>query len=75
MGNNKPKQLLIFKIVGFIGIIVGIVGIGLAINGFNADEGSLFMIDGFTEPKIYCKHCGASIDADSNFCSNCGKEV
>ena len=22
----------------------------------------------------YCKHCGAEIDADSKFCSNCGKE-
>lgn len=24
---------------------------------------------------IYCKHCGAQIDADSNFCNNCGKQV
>ena len=23
---------------------------------------------------IYCKHCGAQIDADSNFCNKCGKQ-
>ena len=23
---------------------------------------------------IFCKHCGASIDADSKFCKSCGKE-
>lgn len=23
---------------------------------------------------IFCKHCGAKIDADSKFCSSCGKE-
>lgn len=23
---------------------------------------------------IFCKHCGAEIDADSKFCSKCGKE-
>lgn len=26
------------------------------------------------EPQIYCKHCGASIDADSTFCKVCGKQ-
>lgn len=33
--------------------------------------------DGFTDgnkPTIYCKHCGATIDADSRFCKTCGKE-
>lgn len=33
--------------------------------------------DGFTgdnEPTIYCKHCGATIDADSRYCKTCGKE-
>ena len=29
---------------------------------------------GLTEDKKYCKHCGFSIDADSKFCSKCGKE-
>ena len=24
---------------------------------------------------MFCKHCGASIDADSTFCSSCGKEL
>lgn len=23
---------------------------------------------------IFCKHCGAEIDADSKFCNSCGKE-
>lgn len=26
------------------------------------------------EDTIFCKHCGAQIDADSRFCSKCGKE-
>ena len=31
--------------------------------------------EGLTEEEIiYCKHCGASIDADSKFCKSCGKE-
>lgn len=24
---------------------------------------------------VYCKHCGAQIDADSNFCNKCGKQL
>ena len=30
--------------------------------------------DGLAESCKYCKHCGALIDADSKFCSKCGKE-
>jgi len=31
---------------------------------------------GWTEDDaIYCKHCGAKIDGDSKFCSQCGKEL
>ena len=31
--------------------------------------------EGLTEDDIiYCKHCGAVIDADSKFCKSCGKE-
>ena len=30
--------------------------------------------DGLKDEDIYCKHCGASIDADSKFCKRCGKE-
>ena len=26
------------------------------------------------EETIYCKHCGAVIDADSTFCKKCGKQ-
>lgn len=24
---------------------------------------------------VYCKHCGAEIDADSTFCKKCGKQL
>ena len=27
-----------------------------------------------TQKDIYCKYCGTSIDFDSRFCKNCGKE-
>ena len=34
--------------------------------------------EGFTsspeDQQMYCKHCGAQIDADSRFCKTCGKE-
>ena len=30
--------------------------------------------DGFASNYIYCKYCGSSIDGDSRFCKNCGKE-
>ncbi|MBE5757715.1 MAG: zinc ribbon domain-containing protein [Clostridiales bacterium] len=26
------------------------------------------------EDKVFCKHCGESIDSDSKFCNKCGKE-
>lgn len=29
---------------------------------------------GFGKSDIYCKYCGSTIDADSRFCKNCGKE-
>ena len=36
---------------------------------------ALSIKEGLTEEgTIYCKHCGASIDADSKFCKSCGKE-
>ena len=28
---------------------------------------------GFMGESIYCKHCGAAIDSDSQFCKSCGK--
>lgn len=30
--------------------------------------------EGLEDNQIYCKHCGKKIDADSKFCSICGKE-
>lgn len=30
--------------------------------------------DGITKDKVFCKHCGNSIDDDSKFCKHCGKE-
>ena len=30
--------------------------------------------DGLTDEVVYCKHCGAEIDADSSFCKKCGKQ-
>ena len=30
--------------------------------------------EGLGERQVFCKHCGASIDADSKFCRDCGKE-
>lgn len=31
--------------------------------------------EGLLEESIFCKHCGAKIDADSKFCKHCGKEL
>ena len=31
--------------------------------------------EGFTGGTMFCKHCGAQIDADSKFCKSCGKEL
>ena len=31
--------------------------------------------EGLTENSVYCKHCGAAIDADSKFCKSCGKKL
>ena len=31
-------------------------------------------LDDANQCKMYCKHCGAKIDADSHFCKACGKE-
>ncbi len=30
--------------------------------------------EGLAGDTVYCKHCGAKIDADSKFCKACGKE-
>ena len=41
--NNKPKYFIVFKIVGFIGIILAIIGFILACKGF---ESNIFFIGG-----------------------------
>ena len=137
---QKPKYLLIFKIIGFIGIGLGVFGLILAFVGFGDFESNNFMIGSFVavigvmmtalgiaigfgpeiakaraktlryiqeenkddltaiannsaeimsdavsktanavangvQKTMFCKHCGARIDADSTFCSRCGKEL
>ncbi len=44
--NNKPKYFIVFKIVGFIGIILAIIGFILACKGFGDFESNNFMIGG-----------------------------
>lgn len=138
--NKKPSHFLVFKIIGFIGVAVGIFGFVLSFSNFGNFGNNLFMIGGFLgmigmfvgivglfngfrpelskmgiksakyiqeenkedfkdmanttvditseaitkvtrsikngleEEKVYCKHCGSLIDADSKFCRECGKE-
>ena len=44
--NNKPKHFIVFKIVGFIGIILAIIGFALTVVGFDDFESNNFMIGG-----------------------------
>ena len=44
--NNKPTHFLILKILGFVFIAVGIVGIVLSITGFSDFESNNYMIGG-----------------------------
>lgn len=44
--SNKPKYFLVFKILGFLGIAVMVVGIVLAITGFDDLESNNFLIGG-----------------------------
>ena len=44
--NNKPTHLFIFKVVGFIGIFVAIVGFVLTFKGFGDFEHNYFMLGG-----------------------------
>ena len=139
MENKKPKHLLILKILGFVFVTIGIIGIVLSVKGFGDFSNNNFMIGGmmtcfgffagFTcltfgflpqmsrmsvkttkyiqqenkedlteiantnadiqsdaitmktkalkkglKDTMFCKHCGAEIDADSKFCNRCGKE-
>ena len=45
--NNKPKHFIVFKIVGFIGIIFAFIGFILTFIGFGDFETNNFMIGGF----------------------------
>ena len=47
MTNEKPKHLLVLKIVGIVGIMVAIAGIVLVVTGFGDFESNNFMIGGF----------------------------
>ena len=134
---NKSILHLVLKIIGFLGIAVGIAGFIISANSFGDFESNNFMIGGIMacfgffigvsctvfgfspqimnaqlrtakhiqeenkeilkdlattqaeitsdavtttaaavkrglEDTIFCKHCGAKIDADSTFCSSCG---
>ena len=46
---EKPKHLKTLKIIGFIGVAVGIFGFILAISGFGDFNTNNFMIGGFLE--------------------------
>ena len=136
---NKPKHFLIFKLIGFVSLMVALAGLVLLIVGFGDFEHNWFLFGMFMLPvgffgaalglvngfmpeisratarsasyiqkqnkdalkeiantsaeinkeavatiasavseglgeKMFCKHCGKRIDADSKFCSFCGKE-
>ena len=47
---NKPKHFLIFKIIGFLGILIAITGIVFFITGFGDFETNNFMIGLFMFP-------------------------
>jgi hypothetical protein len=43
---NKPKHFLMFKLIGFIGVAVAIIGLVLVITGFGDFTNDNFMIGG-----------------------------
>ena len=45
--NKKPIHFLVFKILGFVGIIVAIIGFSLVVKGFGDFETNNFMLGGF----------------------------
>lgn len=47
MDTKKPKHFLMFKIIGFIGIAIGIVGVILSFLSFGDFENNNFMLGGF----------------------------
>ena len=51
-----------------------IVNTGADIAGDAITKVTRSIKEGLEEEKMYCKHCGALIDADSRFCNKCGQE-
>ena len=47
MKPQKPKHILLFKIIGSVGIALAVYGIVLAVTGFGDFESNRFMIGGF----------------------------
>ena len=50
MDSKKPKHFIVFKIIGFIGIVATIVGFILSFSGFGNFENNNFMIGAFLAP-------------------------
>ena len=50
MKEQKPKQFLVFKIIGFVGLAVLVTAIVLAVTGFNDFESPNFMIGTMLAP-------------------------
>ena len=48
--NNKPIHFLILKILGFMGVVIAVIGFSLSISGFGDFESNNFMIGGLMVP-------------------------
>lgn len=59
--NNKPKHFLIFKIIGFIGIIIFIIGLILMITGFRNFESNKYLIGMILFPLVFLVGCSCLI--------------
>lgn len=59
--NNKPKHFLIFKIIGFIGIIIFIIGLILMITGFGNFESNNYLIGMILFPLGFFVGCSCLI--------------
>ena len=59
--NNKPKHFLIFKIIGFIGMIIFIIGLILMIKGFGNFESNNYLIGMILFPLGFFVGCSCLI--------------
>ena len=50
MKEQKPKQFLVFKMIGFVGLAVLVTAIVLVVKGFNDLESPNFMIGTMLAP-------------------------